>query len=123
MVNRAQKETILKFYKVLALPALLHGSEYCTLTKQQLQENKSSEMRFLRSVAGYRRIDKKINTDIRQNLKIFNIGGKIKEYQHNYFEDILRMPTYLIPRKIFNYHPKGRRDKGRPPMRWIDQFT
>jgi hypothetical protein len=38
-------------------------------TKQQLQQ---IEMRFLRSVAGYRRRDKKRNTDIRQNLKIFN---------------------------------------------------
>jgi hypothetical protein len=94
MVNRAQKETILKFYKILALPSLLHGTECCTLTKRQLQEDKSSEMRFLRSVAGYTRIDKKINTDIRQILKIFNIGEKIKEYQQNYFEDILRMPTY-----------------------------
>jgi hypothetical protein len=42
---------------------------------------------------------------------IFNLGEKIKEYQQNYFEHILRMPTYWIPWKIFNYHPKGRRDK------------
>jgi hypothetical protein len=83
----------------------------------------SSEMRYLRSVAGYRRTDKKRNTEIRQNLKIFNLGRKIREYQQNYFEHILRMPTYRIPRKIFNYHPKGRRDRGRPPMRWIDQFA
>jgi hypothetical protein len=93
------------------------------MEEEQHQQIESSEMRFLRSVAGYRRIDKKRNTDIRQNLKIFNIGDKIKEYQQNYFEHILRMPTYRIPRKIFNYHPKGRRDTGRPPMRWMDQFA
>jgi hypothetical protein len=58
--------------------ALLYGSEYWTLTKQQLQETEYSEMRFLRSVAGYRRIDKKRNTDIRQNLKIFSLGEKIR---------------------------------------------
>jgi hypothetical protein len=80
-------------------------------------------MRFLRSVAGYRNVDKNINTDIRQDLKIFSLGNKIKEYQQNYFEHILRMPTYRIPWKIFNYHPKGRRDRGRPPMRWLDQFA
>jgi hypothetical protein len=56
-----------------------------TLTKKQLQQNESSEMRFLRSVAGYRRTDKKGNTDIGQNLKIFNLGNKIREYQQNYF--------------------------------------
>jgi hypothetical protein len=80
----------------------------------------SSEMRFLRSVAGYRKIDKKRNTDIRQNLKIFNLGQKIREYQQNYFEHILRMSTYRIPLNIFNYHPKGRRDRCRPQMRWIN---
>jgi hypothetical protein len=94
----------------LAVPALLYGSECWTLTKQQLEQTEPSEMRFLRSVAGYRRTDKKRNTDIRQNLKIFNLGQKIREYQQNYFEHILRMPTYCIPRKIFNYHPKGRRE-------------
>jgi hypothetical protein len=80
-------------------------------------------MRFLRSVAGYRRTDKKRNTNITQHLKIFNLGQKIREYKQNYFEHILRMPTYRIPWKIFNYHPKGRRDQGRPPMRWMDQFA
>jgi hypothetical protein len=58
-----------------------------------------------------------------QNLKICNIGEKIKEYQQNCFEHILRIPSYQIPRKIFNYHPKGRRDCGRPPIRWMDQFA
>jgi hypothetical protein len=72
-------------------------------------------MRFLRSVAGYRRTEKKINTDIRQDVKIVNLGQKIKEYQQNYFEHILRMPTYRIPLKILKYHPKGRRDRS-PPM-------
>jgi hypothetical protein len=33
------------------------------------------------------------------------------------------MPTYQIPRKIFNYHPKGRRDKRLALMRWMDQFA
>jgi hypothetical protein len=80
-------------------------------------------MGFLTSLACYRRTDKKINTDIRQNLKIFNLRQKIREYQQNYFEHILRMPTYRMPRKIFNYHPKGRRDSGRPPMRWMEQFA
>jgi hypothetical protein len=78
VLNRSQQETILKLYKVLAVPALLYGNECWTLTKQQLQQIESSEMRFLRSTGRYRTIDKKINTDIRQNLKIFSLGGKIK---------------------------------------------
>jgi hypothetical protein len=56
-------------------------------------------------------------------IKIFNLEEKIKEYQQNYFEYTSRMPTYGIPWKIVRYHPKGRRDSGRPPMRWKDQVT
>jgi hypothetical protein len=52
------------------------------LIKQQLQQIKFSELRFLRSVAGYRRIDNKRNTDIRQ--EIFNLGAK------------MRVPTELL---------------------------
>jgi hypothetical protein len=49
--------------------------------------------------------DKK-NTDYRQNLKIFNLIEKIREYQHNYFKHIPRIPAYRMPQNIFNYHPK-----------------
>jgi hypothetical protein len=45
-------------------------------------------MRFLRSVAGCRRMDKKRNIDIRQEINIFNLGEKIKEYQRNYLKHI-----------------------------------
>jgi hypothetical protein len=39
-------------------------------------------MRFLSSVAGYRRIDKKRNTDIRLDLKIDEILGSRHDYYH-----------------------------------------
>jgi hypothetical protein len=69
-------EHISVIYVNLAVPALLYGSECWTLAKQQLQQIKSSEMRFLRSVSGYRRTDKKRNKDIRQNIKLFNLEDK-----------------------------------------------
>jgi hypothetical protein len=111
LVNKSQQKTILKLYEVLAVPSLLlYVSEWWTFTKQQLQQIESSEIIFLRSVAGYRRMDTKRNTDIRQELNTFNLGEKV-EYQWNYSEHILRMPTYQIPQKLFNYRPKGRRER------------
>jgi hypothetical protein len=79
--------------QVLAVPPLTYSSECWTLIEQQLQQIESSEMELLRSVTGYRRTDKKRNTDIRQDLNIFNLGKKINYCQQNYFEHILRMPT------------------------------
>jgi hypothetical protein len=31
--------------------------------------------------------------DIRQEINIFSLGEKVKEYQRNYLENILRLPT------------------------------
>jgi hypothetical protein len=62
--------------------------------------------------------DGKINIDIRQDLNIFSLGDEVKEYQQNYLEHISRMPTNRNPGKLFDCHPKGSREKDRPPKRW-----
>jgi hypothetical protein len=42
------------------------------------------------------------------NNPVFNVGRKMKAYQHNYLEHILILPTNGIPRKYFEYYPKGK---------------
>jgi hypothetical protein len=54
---------------------------------------------------------RKISIDTRQELNIFNLGEKVKEYEQNYLEHVISVPTNLIPRKLFDYHPKGRRER------------
>jgi hypothetical protein len=51
-------------------------------------------MRFLRQVAGYRIREKNRNIDITQEINIFSLGERKKEYQWNYLGHILRTPTY-----------------------------
>lgn len=57
-------------------------------------------MRFLRSVADYRRRGTGRNINIRQDLNIYNSGENVKDHQ-NCSESILRIPTNLIPLKLF----------------------
>jgi hypothetical protein len=40
-----------------------------------------------------------------QNLKIFDLEDKIKEYQQNYFEHILRMANLLNPSENIQLQP------------------
>jgi hypothetical protein len=47
-----------KFYKVVARPALLYGSETWITTTRDMTGLEAVEMRFLRSVKGYTRLDK-----------------------------------------------------------------
>jgi hypothetical protein len=46
-----------------------------------------------RPVAGYRRVDNKINQDVKWELNIFNITQRIKECQQKYLEHVTRMTT------------------------------
>jgi len=58
----------MKFYKVVARPSQLYGSETWVTTKRDMTRLEAAEMRFLRSVTGYARLDKIRSEDIRQEL-------------------------------------------------------
>ena len=68
-------------------------------------------------MTGYTLWDKK-NTDIREQLDIFNIHDKLTEYKINWREHIQRMDDDRLLKNILNYKPEGRRNIGRPQTRW-----
>jgi hypothetical protein len=73
-------------------------------------------------VAGYRRVDKKRNTDNRQNFKIFNLGGKNKGIPAELLQTYPKNANLPNPSENTQLPPKRKRGRGRPPMRWMDQF-
>ena len=48
----------MKFYEVVARPSLLYGSETWATTKRDMTRLVAAQMRFLRSVPEYTRLDK-----------------------------------------------------------------
>jgi hypothetical protein len=56
----------MKFYKVVARPTLLYGSETWVTTKRDMARLEAAEMRFVRSVKGYTRLGKIRNEVIRK---------------------------------------------------------
>jgi hypothetical protein len=58
----------------------------------------------LRPVAGCRRIDRQAQ------VLDEDLGEKVRVYQPNYLEHILRTPN-RIPRKLFDCRPEGRRER------------
>ena len=57
-LKEARTDTQMKFYKVVARPSLLYGSETWVTTKRDMTCLEAVEMRFLRIVTGYTRLDK-----------------------------------------------------------------
>jgi len=108
----------MKFYKVVARPSLLNGSETWVTTQRDMTRLEAAEMRFLRSVTGYTRLDKIRSEDIRQELEISGIQDVRLKYKQNWNNHLERMDNSRLPKHALNYKPRGRRDRGRPRKRW-----
>lgn len=107
----------------MATPILLYGSETWTVNTTEQSRIQASEMKFLRAVKKCTRMDRLTNDSIRDDLKIYNINHKITEYQNKWKNHVERMGDDRLPKKLMNYRPRGRRDRGRPMLRWIDQWS
>jgi hypothetical protein len=106
-----------KFYKLVARPTLLYGSETWVTTKRDMTRLEAAEMRFLRSVKGYTRLDKTVRSEvIRKGLEISGIQRS--RYKQNWINHLERMDNTRLPKHALNYKPRGRRDCGRPWKRW-----
>ena len=69
----------IKFYKVMAVPVLMFGSESWTLTQNQRKRIEAAEMTFLRRAKECTLRDHLRNADIRQEQNIYSINDKIKQ--------------------------------------------
>jgi hypothetical protein len=63
----------------MAVPMLTYANENWTINRSDKNKTESAEMKFLRSVAEYTLLDQKRSTNIRSELKIFNLTERIKK--------------------------------------------
>jgi len=117
-LKKTRTDAQMKFYKVVARPSLLYGSERWVTTKRDMTRLEAAEMRFLRSVAGYTRLDKIRSEVIRKELEICGIQDVRLKYKQNWINHLERMDNTRLPKHALNYKPRGRRDRGRPRKRW-----
>ena len=98
----------------MAVPVLTYGSEIWSLTETDKRKIETSEMRFLRSVAGLSLRDQKRSVDIRNDLHIYNLNERIKSNKINWYHHVQRMDENCLSKIILQYKHQGRRDIGRP---------
>jgi len=92
----------MKFYKVVARPTLLYGSETWVNTKRHMTRLEAAEIRFLRSVKGYTRLDKIRNEVVRKELEIFGIQDVRAKYRPNCINHLERMDNTRLPQHALN---------------------
>ena len=108
----------MKFCKVVARTTLLNGSETWVTTTRDMTRLEAAEMRFLRSVRGYTRLDKIRSEVIRKELEISGIQDVRSKHKQNWINHLERMDNTRLPKHALNYKPRGRKDLGRPRKRW-----
>jgi len=109
----------MKLYKVAARPTLLYGSETWVTTTRDMTGLEAAEMRFLRSVKGYTRLDKIRSEVTRKELEISGIQDVRSKHKQNWINHLERMDNTRLPKQALKYKPRGRRDRGRPRKRWL----
>jgi hypothetical protein len=108
----------MKFYKVVARPTLLYGSETWVTTKRDMTRLEAAEMRFLRSVKGYTRLDKILIEVTRKELVISGIQDVRSKHKQDWIDHLQIMDNNRLPKHAVNYKPRRRRYCGRPRKRW-----
>jgi len=108
----------MKFYKVVARPSLLYGSETWVTTKRDMTGLVAAEMCFLRSVTGYTRLDKIRSEVVRKELEISGIQDVRLKYKQNWINHLERMDNTRLLKHALDYKPRGRRGRGGSRKRW-----
>ena len=117
-LKKTHTDTQIKFYKFVARPSLLCGTETWVTTKRDMARLEAAEMRFLRSIKRYTRLDKIRREVIRKELEISGIQDVRLKYKQNWINHLERMDNTRLPKHSLYYKPRGRRDRGRPRKRW-----
>jgi len=91
-------ETQKKFYKVVARPSLLYGSETWVNTQRDMTRLEAAEMCFLRSVTGYTRLEKIRSEGMRKELEISGIQDVRLKYKQNWINHLERMDNTRLPK-------------------------
>jgi hypothetical protein len=82
----------------------------------------AAQMRFLRPLLGYTKLDRQRNVDFRERLRVQSIVEEIQTNQRKWKEHVERMQDETPPELALKYQPVGKRNRGHPENLLKDQF-
>ena len=112
-----------KFFKTIIRPAMTYGSEYWAVKKKDENKLNSAEIRMLRRARGYTRLDHIRNEDIRKEGHVKPVAAFLENKRLKWFGHCLRRERNHICAKSLRLEVSGRRSRGRPKKRWMDNVN
>jgi hypothetical protein len=123
-LNRSSK---LKIYTSLIRPIVTYGCEVWTLTNRDEKYLRIFERRILRKIFGpvqnedgFWRI--RMNYELNDLIKNADIVRFVKSKRMVWLGHVMQMEGKRIPKRVVEWKPTGRRKRGRPRKRWIEDI-
>jgi hypothetical protein len=95
---KMSNETKLRIHNITPKTAFKYGSETWVLNKRDKQRLEAAQMRFLRPLLGYTKLDWQRNVDIRERLRVQSIVEEIQTHERKRKEHIERMQDKRPPK-------------------------
>ena len=123
VINRRElnKSTKLRVINATVMPTLLYVCETWTLLERHKSKMQAFEMRCLRRVEGVTILDKVRNEDIRSRLGQLAVVSRV-ENKTKWLRKMEGMTDDRMVKKVFVENVPGRRPRGRPRKRWVDDL-
>ena len=115
-----EKEVKDNVYKTAIKPAMVYGAECWAVRKKEERKLHTTEMRMLRWARGKTRLDHVRNVDIWNEAHMYPMAEFLREKRLRWFEHVQRRDKDDATRKILQMTVDGKRNRGRPKLRWRD---
>lgn len=118
------KKTKLLIYKTIIKPIVVYGCESWIMTEQKQQQLRRWGRKMLTKIYGP--VKEQNNWRIRSNLELEqvykkpNIVTSIKIRRLEWVGQLIKMEDERMEKMIFTGILEGKRDRGRPRLRWLD---
>ena len=109
-----------KVYKTAIKPAMVYYAECWAVRKKEERKLHTTEMRMLRWARGKTRLDHVRNEDIWKEAHMCPMAEFLREKRLRWFGHVQRRDIDDATRKILQMEVEGKRNRGRPKLRWRD---
>ena len=109
-----------KVYKTVIKPTMTYGAECWAVRKKDENRLHVTEMRMLRWIRGKTRKDHVRNQSIQDDAKVCQMSTFLRQKRLNLYGHIRRREEDNLSRKIMDMVVPGKRRRGRPRRRCID---
>ena len=119
--RQLSQSTKIKVVNATMIPMLMYGCETWSLTKKQQSKVLATQMNVLRRIEGVNRLDRVRNADIRERLNQ-GVLDLVRRRQESWKSKLEEMSFEKTTKKVFVGEMEGKRPRGIPRLRWIDNF-